>query len=203
MAYIGVKDLYIAKVTTNSNTAYVAETPVKVAKVASIKKDYKGSMEKTYYDDAFDGYVQGDTEKTLEIEVKELTQQIESMLQGQKVVKGMKIESTKDLMEDFAIGYRTKLQDGKYEFVWKYVCTPEPFGSQHDTQNEKPKIANRTIKFTCRNRELDDNDGVSINESDLQSGDTEAKALLTVNPTTKVIAWFEEVVEPLAEVVTP
>ncbi|MBK1809139.1 hypothetical protein JHL18_00555 [Clostridium sp. YIM B02505] len=197
MAYIGIKDVYIAKVIKNDTTGYEADTPVRLGKAASLKKDYKGSMEKNYYDDSLDSMLQGDTEKTLEVEVKELTQEVEAMINGQKLVKGMRVESTSDSVGDFAVGYRTKLQNGKYEFVWKYVCTPEPFGSNHDTVADKAKINNRTVKFTCRNREIDGVDGVNINESALLTGDTEAKALLAVNTTTNMIHWFEEVVEPL------
>lgn len=198
MAYVGVRDLFIAKITKNDTTGYETDTPVRLGKAASVKKDYKGSMEKLYYDDALDSMLQGDTEKTLEIEVKELSQEIEAMINGQEIIGGMRIESTSDAMNDFAVGYRVKQQDGKYEFVWKYVCTPEPVGAQHDTVADKAKINNRTIKFTCRNREVDGKDGVNINESALTETNTAAKALLAVNSTTKIIKWFEAVPEPLA-----
>jgi phi13 family phage major tail protein len=197
MAYIGIKDLFIAKVLTNNETSYTTDTPMRLGKAASLKKDYKGSFENSYYDDHKDETVQGLTEKTLEVEVKELTQEVEALLMGQKIVKGMRIESTTNECPDFAVGYRTKVSNGKYEFVWKYVCTAEPFGAQHDTQADKTKINNRTIKFTCRDREIDGEDGVNINETALQTGDTEAKALLAVNTETHLIKWFEEVVEPL------
>lgn len=198
MAYVGIKDVFIAQVTKNDSTGYTAGTPVRLGKTASLKKEYKGSMDKLYYDDALDSMLQGDTEKTLEIEVKELSVAVETMLQGQKLVKGMRIESTSDGMGDFAVGYRTKLLNGKYEFVWKYVCTPEPIGSQHDTVADKGKVNNRTVKFTCRNREIDGEDGININESELKDTDTDAKALLTIDATTKLIKWFTAVPEPLA-----
>jgi phi13 family phage major tail protein len=197
MAYTGIRDLYIAKVLTNTTTSYTTDTPIILGKVASLKKDYKGSTENLYYDDKLDDILQGLTEKTLEVEVKELTQANEALLMGQTIVKGMRIESTGNECPDFAVGYRTKVANGKYEFVWKYICKPEPFGAQHDTQADKPKISNRTIKFTCRDREIDGKDGVSINESALQTGDTEAKVLLAVNSETNTIKWFEDVVEPL------
>lgn len=198
MAYIGVKDLYIAKILTNTTTSYTTDDPIMLGKVGSIKKDYSGSAEPSYYDDKLDDMLQGLTGKSLEVVVKELEQEIEAMLMGQQIVKGMRIESTADECPDFAVGYRTKVaKTGKYEFVWKYVCKPEPFGAEHSTQADKPAIAERTIKFTCRDREIDGKDGVNINELALQTGDTEAKALLAVDPETKKIVWFTEVPEPL------
>lgn len=200
MAYLGVKDLYFAKILTNTATSYTTDEPVLLGKVGSIKKDYSGSMENSFYDDKLDDVLQGLTAKSLEVVVKELSQDNESLLMGQKLVKGMRVESTEDECPDFAVGYRTKVaKTGKYEFVWKYVCKPEPFGSEHNTQADKPAIAERTIKFTCRDREKDGKDGVSINELALQTGDTEAKALLAVDTETNKIVWFTEVPEPLTE----
>lgn len=197
MAYVGIKDLFVAKITKNDSTTYTTEPPIRLGKMASLKKDYKGSFENNYYDDTLDEIVQGLTEKTLEIEVKELSQENEALLQGQTIVKGMRVESTSDACLDFAVGYRTKLNNGQYEFVWKYVCKPEPVGSEHDTQADKPKISNRTIKFTCRDREKDLKDGVDINAMSLKDTDTDALALLAVDSTTKLIKWFTAVVEPL------
>lgn len=200
--YRGIKDLMYAKVTKNEEGEYKVETPKRLAKIASCKKDYAGSTENAYYDDKLDEVLQGTVTKSLEIVVKGLDAEVEAELQGQIIVKGMKIESTQDITPYFAIGYRTLLGSGKYEFYWHYLCQPEPIGAEHNTKADKPAIAERTIKFACLDREVDGKNAVSINEDLLNSTTgatlTEAKALLAIDPVTKLIKWFSEVQEPLS-----
>lgn len=199
MAYQGARDLYIAKITANTETAYTVEEPKRLGKVASINKEYAGNSENMYYDDRLDDILAGAMDKTLTVEVKELTQEMEALIQGQTVNKGMKVESTQDGQIDFAIGYRTKVENtGKYEFYWHYVARPEPFGVEHTTATNKPAITNRTIKFTLRDREKDGKSGVSINELALAANDTEAKALLAIDTQKNIIKWFTAVPEPFS-----
>lgn len=47
----GCRDFYIAKLTQNDAKAYVAETPVKLARAIKAKVDEKWSSEKIYSDD--------------------------------------------------------------------------------------------------------------------------------------------------------
>lgn len=206
MARIGVKDLYIAPIKTNTETEYSADTPIKVAKVASIKKDYKGKTEPVYYDDALDEEIDGLVEKSLEIETKEIPIDVESMINGTRMIKGMEMGSTADATGLFAVGYRTKDRQGKYTFYWHYICKAEPLGEEHETQAEKIKISNRKLKFSIMDRKKTDLisgkevhlDHITIDESALKETDSEAKTLLAIDSTSKKIKWFDAVPEPFA-----
>ena len=52
--YCGLRDIYVAKLTQNTQTAYATETPVKLARAINAKISDKWSSEKVYSDDGTD-----------------------------------------------------------------------------------------------------------------------------------------------------
>lgn len=186
---LGMKDIYVAKVTENTATTYTTATPVKLARALNGKKADKRGMEKLYSDDALEDIVQSYESTELEIEVDTLTPEIRKILFGQKLVKGMLQNNINDIAEDVAIGFRAKNSKGKYEFVWIYVCKAEPTEDSYETQADKPKGQTNKIKFTCRGREKDNMIDVVVNEQHLLETDVEAKTAIT--------NWFSTVQEPI------
>jgi phi13 family phage major tail protein len=196
---IGFRDVYIAKVTKNDATGYTADTPVKLAKSISGKFAEKFNVEKNYADDQLDEILRSFDSVDIELEITKLTPEQREILFGQKVTKGVAVANANDIAQDFAIGFRAKNSNGKYEFYWYYVCSCEsPDERNFETVADKPKSQNPKLKITGRAREIDSNYRVMIDETVLLETDTEAKALLAVDATSHLIKWFEDVVEPLA-----
>lgn len=195
---IGFRDVYIAKITKNDLTTYTAEVPVKLAKSVSGKFAEKFNTEKSYADDQLDEIIRSFESVDIELELTNLTPQHREILFGQKVTKGGAVSTVNDIAQDFAIGFRAKNSSGKYEFFWYYVCTCEsPDERNFETLGDKPKAQQPKLKITGRARELDSAYKYMIDENVLTDTDTEAKALLTVDTTAKIIKWFTAVVEPL------
>ena len=68
----GCRDFYIAKLTQNDAKAYVAETPVKLARAIKAKVDEKWSSEKIYSDDGTEEVINSYEGTEIELEVNAL-----------------------------------------------------------------------------------------------------------------------------------
>ena len=71
----GCRDFYIAKLTQNDAKAYVAETPVKLARAIKAKVDEKWSSEKIYSDDGTEEVINSYEGTEIELEVNALAPQ--------------------------------------------------------------------------------------------------------------------------------
>lgn len=195
---IGFRDVYIAPLTKNDATIYTAGEPVKLAKSVSGKFAEKFNTEKSYADDQLDEIIRSFDSVDIELEITNLTPQQREILFGQKVVKGGATSNVNDEAQDFALAFRAKNSSGKYEFFWYYVCTCEsPDERNFETIGDKPKAQHPKLKITGRAREIDGNYKYTIDENVLTEAETDAKALLTIDETKKIIKWFTAVVEPI------
>ena len=79
----GCRDFYIAKLTQNDATGYVAGTPVKLARAIKAKVDEKWSSEKIYSDDGTEEVINSYEGTEIELEVNALAPQDRQILFGQ------------------------------------------------------------------------------------------------------------------------
>lgn len=206
MARIGIKDLFIAPIKVDAESTYTAGAPIRVGKMATLDKEYKGNAENTYYDDSLDEVIDGNVGKSLKIGVKEIPLDVESLINGTRIIKGMEMGSTEDVAGLFAVGYRARNQKGQYTLYWHYVCKAMPLSEKHETKADKVKINNRELEFTIMDRKKVDIiggkevklDHVQLDESILNDTDTDAKKFFEIDPTTKTVKWFSAVPEPIA-----
>lgn len=193
----GFKDVYIAKITANTEEIYTAEKPVKLFVGISGKTKYSFDKTPVYGDDM---EIENDIEfksGDIELEGMNIAPEQLAILYGYTFNKGMIIANKNNFGNDVAVGYRSKNSDGKYHFYWHYVCNFA--GDEEDdfeTIAEKSKRQPVKLKGTIRPRLKDGNLKVEIDESFLTGEHTEAKALLQVGES-KVIKWFDSVVEPI------
>ena len=70
---VGLKDICVAAVTTNTDTVYAAETPTRLAKAitATVKETFE--VEYVYSDDAVEDTIETFTKAEIELEVNRLT----------------------------------------------------------------------------------------------------------------------------------
>jgi len=118
--YRGVRDLYYAPVTEDSENAYVTGTPKKLAGVATVSKTTTSSAEAHYYDNvpAVVISTSGADEVTLTVSAIPIDVLAEITGQTYDSTHGAIIEGTRQHQE-FAIGYVTKKTDGTEMYVWR------------------------------------------------------------------------------------
>ena len=117
----GCRDFYIAKITQNTATGYVTETPVKLARAIKAKVDEKWTSEKIYSDDGTEEVINSYEGTEVELEVNALAPQDRVILFGQLYENGFLVKSSDDKAPEVAIGWRERKLNGKYDFKWLYA----------------------------------------------------------------------------------
>lgn len=194
----GLKDIYIAEVTKDTETEYTTATPVKLARALSAKITDKFTQEKIYSDDGVEEVVDSYEGTDIEISVNALAPQDYALLYENLYKNGFLIKASGDKSKVVAIGYRSKRRSGKYEFVWYYCGNLERPDLSYETEEGKVKTQTETLKGSFYARQKEDTfDGVkknlysvSVDEDNLITEDTTAKQAIT--------NWFAKVQEYLA-----
>ena len=112
------KDLYVARVTANTESLYETDTPVKLARAIKGKVSDKFSTEKIYSDDTVEDAITKYEGTEVEFEVNSLAPQDKQLLFNHLYEKGFLVKNKDDKAPEVAVGYRAKKLNGKYEFVW-------------------------------------------------------------------------------------
>lgn len=185
---VGVRDIYIAKITQNDENEYIAETPKKTARAIKVKITDKFTSEKTYSDDSVEEVFNSYEGSEIEIEVNTLAPQDKADFLGTLYKNGYLIYNKDDKAPEIAIGWREKKTDGKYNFIW-YYCGA--FGNGVDqtseTQEASVKTQTDTIKGEFYGRQKDGNFKIEVDESNLIDEYVTAKDAIK--------NWFGEVQE--------
>jgi len=186
-----LRDIFVAKVTTNNVTTYAAAAPIKLARALSAKVDIKRESEPLYSDDSVEEILSSLTGIDIEINVNDLSPEQEALLTGATYDKGYLIDNKDDIASEIAIGWRAKRTDNKWEMVWLY-CGKFSQGTTDNYETQADKVATQTpvLKGTFYAREKDGNFRVRVNETYLEETFTDAKQAIAT--------WFSEVQEPVA-----
>ena len=185
---IGFKDLHIALVTTNTETEYAASAPVKFMKAISGKTSTKRSSEKIYSDDTIEDIVSSFDGVDVEFEGDQLSHKTIAMIISACYESGFLVENKDDQAQEVAIGYRAKMSNGKYEFIW-YYCGKFDGDDEDDyeTEGEKPSPKTKTVKGSFYARKKDGNYRIRVMEDELLESHADAKAAIK--------SWFSKVQE--------
>ena len=185
----GLKDFYIAIVTQNEGTAYVAGAPVKLARAIKAKIDEKWSSETIYSDDGTEEVISSYEGTEVELEINALAPQDRALLFGQLYENGFLVKSSDDKAKEIAVGWRERKLNGKYEFKWLYVGKfAEGISEEIQTREGKLAPTTKTIKGQFYERAIDNKYETSVDESNLLATHTNAKAAID--------DWFAQVQEP-------
>ena len=184
----GCRDFYIAKITQNDAKAYVAGTTFKLARAIKMKIDEKWTSEKIYSDDGTEDVVNSYEGTDVELEVNALAPQDRAMVFGQLYENGFLVKTSDDQAPEIALGWRERKLNGKYEFKWLY-CGKFAEGISEEAQTKEGKLspATKSIKGSFYERNLDNRYEISVDESNLVSGDTKAADAIK--------NWFSKVQE--------
>lgn len=184
----GCRDFYIAKITQNDAKAYVAGTTFKLARAIKMKIDEKWTSEKIYSDDGTEEVVNSYEGTDVELEVNALAPQDRVMVFGQLYENGFLVKTSDDRAPEIALGWRERKLNGKYEFKWLY-CGKFAEGISEEAQTKEGKLSptTKSIKGSFYERNLDNRYEISVDESNLVSGDTKAADAIK--------NWFSKVQE--------
>lgn len=184
----GCKDFYIALVTQNTATGYVAGVPVKLARAIKAKVDEKWTSEKIYSDDGTEEVINSYEGTDIELEVNQLAPQDRAILFGQLYENGFLVKSSDDSAQEVAVGWRERKLNGKYDFKWLY-CGKFAEGISEEASTKEGKLlpTTKSIKGSFYERSLDNLYEIYVDESNLVDENTDAKAAIA--------KWFEKVQE--------
>ena len=166
---VSFRDIHIAKVTTNTETEYTAETPSKLARAITGKISDEFETEKIYSDDS--------------------VEDVNMSYKGTSVYeKGFLIKTKDDKAPELALGWRAKKLNGKYEFKWLYCGRfGQGFEDNYETEGETKTTQTATLKGDFYARQMDGRYECSVDESNLLAEHTEAAAAIK--------DWFSKVQE--------
>ena len=187
--FVGLKDIYVALVTENTASSYVAAAPVKLARAIKAKISDKRSSEDLESDDGTEETLDAYEGTEVEIEVNSLAPQDLALVMGHKYENGYLVKNRNDRAPELALGYRARKLNGKYEFVWLYVGRfAEGKDTNRETYGKKPTAQTETIKGKFYERAMDGNIETSVDEDNLTEDNTTAAEAIK--------KWFEKVQEP-------
>lgn len=180
---IGLKDIHIAVLLTDTASEATYDTPIKLERAISAKLSPKSNSDNIYSDDAVEDIITAFEGVDVEIEVNQLTLTSRAKLQGSKVVKGVLVENKDDMPPTIALGFKSKKNNGKYRYVWLLKGKFELATDEYDTEAEKPKAQSAKLKGKFYSRDFDGNYRF-IADEDVQGVD---QAIIN--------SWFTEVTE--------
>lgn len=178
---IGLENLTIALITSDTSSGITYETPEKLERSIKAKISPKTSSEKLYSDDSVEEILNNFDSCDVEIELNQLTIASRAKLQGSQIKSGMLVENKDDIAPELALGFRSKKSDGKYRYVWLLKGKFEIVEDEYETIGEKPTPKTSSLKGSFYPRTSDGNWRIMEDE-----GDTGVTA-------STLAAWFTSV----------
>lgn len=152
---VGLKDFYVADIKQDDAEGFLYENIKKLERSIKAKLTPKNSTEKLYSDDTVEDIVNGFDGVDIEIEVNELSLESRARLQGSKLENGELRESKNDIAPTIAIGFKAKMSDGKYRFVWLTKGKFQPTSDEYETLKDKVNTKTASLKGEFYEREHD------------------------------------------------
>lgn len=124
----------------------------------------------------------------MELEINALAPQDRAYLFGQLYENGFLVKTSDDKAPEVAVGWRERKLNGKYEFRWLYVGKfAEGISEEASTKEGKLSPVTKSVKGSFYERSLDNKYEISVDESNLLTEHTTAKAAIE--------SWFSKVQE--------
>jgi phi13 family phage major tail protein len=183
---IGLKDVYVAVVTSDTSTATPATvyaTPIKLERSISAKITPKVSSLPFYSDDVLEEIATTFDSMDVEIGVNQLSLASRALLQGLTVVAGEISEGANDVAPEIAIGFRALKSNGKYNYVWLLKGKFEIVSDEYATKADKLDSKTPTLKGTFGPRLSDSKYRIMAEEETAGAP--------------RIAAWFTSVPDPL------
>lgn len=146
----GCDSFVAAKITKDDKTGYTTGSVIEIAPIASVAKTSEVSSETHFYDNT--GMIQ-----IKAVGVDTVTLIVPAMfLEKLAIVTGAYIDpltgaymSGEDSDDEYAVGYRLKLTDGSYRYVWRLKGTFSGVPDENsNTESNSVDTQNQTVVFT-------------------------------------------------------
>jgi phi13 family phage major tail protein len=146
----GCDSFVAAKITKDDKTGYTTGSVIEIAPIASVAKTSEVSSETHFYDNT--GMI-----KIKAVGVDTVTFVVPAMfLEKLAIVTGAYIDpltgaymSGEDSDDEYAVGYRLKLTDGSYRYVWRLKGTFSGVPDENsNTESNSVDTQNQTVVFT-------------------------------------------------------
>lgn len=153
---IGLRDLHYAILTQDDENGVAYQAPVKVPGVITANINPNPNTGTLYADD---GPVETHSqlgEISLELNVKDLSLDVQAALLGHTVQGGVMMRKTTDTAPYVAIGFKSLKSNGKYRYVWLLRGKFQLPEMQHQTKANDVNFQTPTIKGIFLKRKYDD-----------------------------------------------
>lgn len=152
---VGLKDIHIAILKTDTSGGATYDTPEKLERAIMAKIAPKADSQKFYSDDAVEEVINSFDCIDVEIELNQLSLESRAKLQGAKIVKGVLIENKDDIAPIVALAFKSKKSNGKYRYIWLLKGSFEITEDEYNTEEDKVKGQTAKLKGTFYTREFD------------------------------------------------
>ena len=191
---VGLRDLHYIKLKTDDEKTGVeydygtsgTDKPKKIAGAISARISPSSNTATLYADDGPDEVASSLGEITVELNVKDLSLDVQADLLGHTVTSGVMYRSADDVAPYVAIGFRSVKSNGKYRYVWLYKGKFNLPEQEYRTKEDTPEFQIPTITGTFVKRIYDGAWQAVVDEDDLDSDE----------PEIDVSEWFDSVYEP-------
>lgn len=146
----GCDSLMIAEVTADSlDSAYTTGTVTTLAPVAEISKTVENSSETHYYDNVGMIIIRAEGSDEITLTVPALPLATVAKLTGKQIDAATDAFIDGEAVEKyFAIGYRLRLTDGTYRYVWRLKGSFSIPDETSGTENDGTDTNNQELTFT-------------------------------------------------------
>lgn len=187
---IGVKDLRIAEIKSDTATATTYDAPCKIAGAIEVGITSSNANPNVQYaDDIEYDVVNPDPELTVTVKVADVPLEIQSKLRGHEIDSdGQLIKKATDEAKYYALGFVSEKSNHKLRYVWLYKCRAKFIGETYSTkQGATVTRQEPTIEFAAIKRTSDQAYQIMADEDCVPEGGTA--------PTS---AWLDSVAEKKA-----
>lgn len=154
MATIGLKDLYVAKITSADDVAVPTyATPVRLAKAIKVDLSVETAEAALYADDSIDAVEREFVGGEIKLNVNDLSNENLALLLGWETDSdGVLYGSANATAPYFAIGFRAKKPGGKYKYLWIYKAKFAAPAENYETKGNSINFVTPEIsaKFMAR-----------------------------------------------------
>lgn len=152
---IGLDNLVYSTLTKDDATGVTYATPVKIPGAISAKVSTKTNSATLYADDSAAETASAVGETEVEFNMKDLPLDVQAVILGHSVDKGVLVKKSSDIAPYIAMGFRSVKSNGKYKYVWLLKGKFETNDIEAKTLEDKPDFQTATIKGTFVAREFD------------------------------------------------
>lgn len=151
MDFVGIKNLHIAEVTTDTEEAYETSTPVRLTRIAEISQTTEQAQNVVYYDDVAAYAVNSLGATTLNVTGEGLSLENLAKVMGATIADGMLVDSGEPSTKSYAVSFEADYVGGGtryYNFLKCSISVPDESSKSKDAGTD---TTNQTLTITCIN----------------------------------------------------